>query len=490
MPDTAFPGLVTGALLMLTLLVLMGSERARRRSRADARRLEGLLQAEAARSEAARLDATRRLREAEARLAAIFDSAPCALALTRMSDGAYLDANPAWEQLFGLDRHAIRHRSALELGLWVNLADRQRIYERLADHDTILQRETQLNRPSHADVLTCLISGRLLYIDGQDCALWTVMDITELRRAQRHIEELNRTLEQRVTDRTAELRATLEALHHTQEELVRQDRMAALGSLVAGIAHELNTPIGNSVTIATTLAANAREIRDEHAAGKLRRSRFDGHLESTLDATGLLMRSLVRAEELVRSFKQVAVDRTSEQRRRFELGGFLHEMAITLSPMFKNSPYALEITPTEPLELDSYPGALGQIFTNLVDNALLHAFDGRARGHIRITSRRVGATRVEIRFDDDGNGIPAANLRRIFDPFFTTRLGKGGSGLGLHIVYNLATGLLGGRIEVDSTPGAGSRFVLTLPDTAPQAPAAPPPVPATRLNFEAVGPII
>ena len=182
-------------------------------------------------------------------------AAPCALALTRMSDGAYLDANPAWEQLFGLDRHAIRHRSALELGLWVNLADRQRIYERLADHDTILQREIQLNRPSHADVLTCLISGRLLYIDGQDCALWTVMDITELRRAQHHIEELNRTLEQRVTDRTAELRATLEALHHTQEELVRQDRMAALGSLVAGIAHELNTPIGNSVTIATTIKA-------------------------------------------------------------------------------------------------------------------------------------------------------------------------------------------------------------------------------------------
>ena len=485
MPATAAPGLVTGAALLLALLALMFSERARRRSRADARRLEALLQAESAHRQAADLDASRRLQEAEARLTAIFDSTPCALSLTRMNDGLYLNANPAWEQLFGLDRWQIRNRSALELGLWVNPDDRRQIYEHLARHGDITQREVQLNRPGRAGIATCLISGRLLRIDEQDCALWAVVDITELRRARQDIEALNQTLEQRVAERTAALSAALETLRHTQEELVRQDSMAALGSLVAGVAHELNTPIGNGVTLATTLAANAREIHEEHAAGRLRRGRFDSHLETTLEATGLLMRSLIRAEELVRSFKQVAVDQTSEQRRRFELGGFLHEMTLTLSPMFKNGPHVLEIAPAEAMEFDSYPGALGQIFTNLVGNALLHAFDGRERGLIRVTPRRVGAHTVEIRFDDDGNGIPAANLRRIFDPFFTTRLGKGGSGLGLHIVYNLATGLLGGRIEVDSTPGKGSRFVLTLPCTAPQA--LPP---AGMLNFEDIGPII
>ena len=442
----------------------------------------------------AELAASRKLTESEARFAAIFNSAPCALSLTRMNDHRHVDANPAWEQLFGLDRHAVRNRSAVELGLWVDLDEQRAFHASIAGNEHIIQREVRLHLPGHRGIATCLISGRLLAVDGEQCALWSVVDITELRRIQRDIEELNRTLEQRVADRTAELSSALDALRQTQEELIRNDKMAALGSLVAGIAHELNTPIGNSVTLATTLAANARQLGEQHATGRLRRSSFDSHLEATLEATSLLVRSLSRAEELVRSFKQVAVDQTSEQRRRFELGDFLHEMAITLSPMFKNSPYVLEIAPIEALEMDSYPGALGQIFTNLLSNALLHAFDGRHHGLIRVVPRQLEPGWVEIRFDDDGNGIPATNLRRIFDPFFTTRLGKGGSGLGLHIVYNLATRLLGGRVDVDSSPGRGSSFVLTLPCTAPAGTTEPPLQPeAARpgpLNFEDVGPII
>lgn len=442
----------------------------------------------------AELAAIHKLTESEARFAAIFNSAPCALSLTRMSDRGHVDANPAWEHLFGLDRHAVRDQSAIQLGLWVDLDEQRAVYARIASNAHVTQREVRLNLPGRRGIATCLISGRLLNVDGEECALWSVVDITELRRIQADIEDLNRTLEQRVAARTNELSSALDTLRQTQEELIRSDKMAALGSLVAGVAHELNTPIGNSVTIATTLAANAVEIGAQHAAGRLRRRDFDEHLEVTREATGLLVRSLSRAEELVRSFKQVAMDQSSEQRRRFELGGFLHEMAITLSPMVKNSPYVLEITPIEALEMDSYPGALGQIFTNLLSNALLHAFDGRRHGHIRVTPRHTAPGWVEIRFDDDGNGIPAANLPRIFDPFFTTRLGKGGSGLGLHIVYNLATRMLGGRVEVDSAPGRGSSFVLTLPCTAPAGtpdnalqPEAGKPRP---LNFEDVGPII
>lgn len=442
----------------------------------------------------AELAAIRRLTESEARFAAIFNSAPCALSLTRMSDRGHVDANPAWEQLFGLDRHAVRDQSAIQLGLWVDLDEQRAVYARIASNEHVTQREVRLNLPGRQGIATCLISGRLLNVDGEECALWSVVDITELRRIQADIEDLNRTLEQRVAARTTELSSALDTLRQTQEELIRSDKMAALGSLVAGVAHELNTPIGNSVTIATTLAANAVEIGAQHAAGRLRRRDFDEHLEVTREATGLLVRSLSRAEELVRSFKQVAMDQTSEQRRRFELGGFLHEMAITLSPMVRNSPYVLEIAPLEALEMDSYPGALAQIFTNLLSNALLHAFDGRRHGNIRVTPRHTGPGWVEIRFDDDGNGIPAANLPRIFDPFFTTRLGKGGSGLGLHIVYNLATRILGGRVEVDSAPGRGSSFVLTLPCTAPAGAtenALRPEADTPRtLNFEDVGPII
>lgn len=436
-----------------------------------------------------------RLQESQAKFATIFNSAPCALALTRIADRVYLDANPAWEKLFGLGREVVVSRTTGELGFWVDPETYDAIYASLATGDVLQQQEVRLRVPGRNEIATCLISARRLPINHEDCALWSLVDITELRRIQAHIEELNQSLEARVTERTAELTAALETLRHTQEELVRSEKLAALGSLVAGIAHELNTPIGNSVTIATTLAASTEELAREHAAGALRRSSFDHFTHNARSATDLLMRSLLRAEELVRSFKQVAVDQTSEQRRRFDLGEVLHEMAITLSPMLKNTPYTLELASTESISMDSYPGPLGQVLTNLVSNALQHAFDGLEHGHIVVTTRPVGNDKVEIEFADDGVGIPHANLRRIFDPFFTTRLGRGGSGLGLHIIYNLVTCVLGGNITVFSTPGTGCRFVLTLPLTAPaspgdgQAPGTDPNL-DVRLNFEHEGPII
>jgi len=435
------------------------------------------------------------LQESQAKFATIFNSAPCALALTRIADRIYLDANPAWEKLFGLGREVVVNRSTGELGFWVEPATYDAIYASFATGDVLQQQEVRLRVPGRNEIATCLISARRLAINHEDCALWSLVDITELRRIQAHIEELNQSLEARVTERTAELSTALETLRHTQEELVRSEKFAALGSLVAGIAHELNTPIGNSVTIATTLAARTEELAREHAAGALRRSSFDNFTHNARSATDLLMRSLLRAEELVRSFKQVAVDQTSEQRRRFDLGEVLHEMAITLSPMLKNTPYTLELVSTDSISMDSYPGPLGQVLTNLVSNALQHAFDGLEHGHIVVTTRPAGKDKVEIEFADDGVGIPSANLRRIFDPFFTTRLGRGGSGLGLHIVYNLVTCVLGGNISVFSTPGAGSRFVLTLPLAAPANPGDGP-APGTgpnvdmQLNFEHYGPII
>ncbi|GLT22626.1 hypothetical protein GCM10007933_20860 [Zoogloea oryzae] len=435
------------------------------------------------------------LHDSQNKFSTIFNSAPFALALTRISDRTYLDANPAWERLFDCPRDEIINRTSGELGCWLDPADYDDLYGCFATSDVVGQREVRLRPIGRPGIANCLVSARRLRVRDEDCALWSMVDISELRRVQAHIEDLNQSLELRVAERTAELTKALGILHQTQEELVRSEKMAALGSLVAGIAHELNTPIGNSVTVASTLAARTDDLISAYSTGKLRRTDFDRFTQGTRQAVDLLMRSLLRAEELVRSFKQVAVDQTSEQRRRFELNEVLREMAITISPMFKHGDFTLDVLETAPFTLDSYPGPLGQIFTNLVTNALLHAFEGLPRGSITVTPRVMDEDSVQIEFADDGRGIPLADQRRIFDPFFTTRLGRGGTGLGLHIVYNLVTQVLGGRITVHSSPGNGTRFVLALPRTAPargegQTAADAAASPGPGLNFDDLGPII
>lgn len=436
-----------------------------------------------------------RLQDSQLKFATIFDTAPFALALTRLADRTYIDANPAWERLFGYPRENIIGHTSRELGCWDDGEDYDAMYAGVANDHALEQREVRLrphDRPN--TVVNCVVSGRRLRVGGDDCALWSMVDISELRRVQAHIEELNQNLERRVSERTVELTRALEILRQTQEELIRREKMAALGSLVAGIAHELNTPIGNSVTVATTFAARTEELVRAYTNGQLRRADFDGYTHDARRAVDLLMASLTRAEELVRSFKQVAIDQTSELRRHFELNEVLHEMAVTLSPMFKNRQIVLQVIQTGPIAVDSYPGALGQIFTNLVSNALLHAFEDRSEGRITVTPRLLDADTLQVEFMDDGRGITAADQRRIFDPFFTTRLGLGGTGLGLHIVYNLVTQVLGGRISVHSAPDAGTHFVLTLPRVAPAHPDAPSGLMAPGLplplNFEDVGPII
>jgi len=434
------------------------------------------------------------LQESQAKFSRIFASAPVATSLTRLADRTHVDANPAWENLFGLERSAVLTRSTGELGFWVDTEVYDDLYARIARDEVVAQQEVRIRPRGRDEIATCLVSGCRLRINGEDCGLWSLVDISELRRIQGHIEELNEGLERRVAERTAELQSALETLHQARDELVRSEKLAALGALVAGIAHELNTPIGNSITVATTLAARTEEMAREFASGGLRRSSFDAFMENTREAGELLMRSLQRAQELVRSFKQVAVDQSSENRRPFELGEMLHEIAVTLGPMLKGSHYTLDIAPAEALQMDSYPGALGQILTNLNSNALTHAFAGRPDGHIAVTTQ-AGPDSVRISITDNGNGIDSASLQRIFDPFFTTRLGKGGSGLGLYIVYNLVTRTLGGQIDVQSTPGTGTRFTLALPCTAPADGAhenamAIPVHDRAPLNFEDFGPII
>jgi signal transduction histidine kinase len=242
-----------------------------------------------------------------------------------------------------------------------------------------------------------------------------------------------------------------------------------LGSLVAGIAHELNTPIGNSLMVASTLVDQTKTLTAAYAAGNgLKRTALEGYFQDAAKAGDILVRNLYRAANLVTSFKQVAVDQTSSQRRVFSLAEVISEILLTLWPTLKRTAFVFEQNIPEDLTLDSYPGPLGQVITNLVNNALVHGLEGRAAGTVSLSAARNLDGSIELTVKDDGNGIPAANLGRIFDPFFTTKLGAGGSGLGLNITHNIVTGVLGGRVRVFSEVGHGTTFVLTLPSVAPQ----------------------
>ena len=256
-------------------------------------------------------------------------------------------------------------------------------------------------------------------------------------------------------------------LKDAQTQLVSQEKLAALGALMAGVAHELNTPIGNSLLIASTMQQKAEDLERLLAGPGLRRSDLGAFLADARQAAGLVMRGLSNAADLVNSFKQVAVDRTTEQRRVFDLQQVAHEIIATMMNRIRASGHHIEFDIPDRIIMDSYPGPFGQVVTNLINNALLHAFDQVEGGKMWLSARAAPQGRVRIVFRDNGGGIPAEHRQRIFDPFFTTKLGQGGSGLGLSISYNIVSSLLGGQIGVGAE-GNGASFTLDLPLMAPQ----------------------
>jgi len=420
------------------------------------------------------------LRASEKKFSAIFHSSPVALSVSSVGDGKYtiLDINEAWERQFGMMREAIIGRDNRESQFWIEQEDCDTVLAAVEQGGEI-QRYEAWRRRGDGDFMLCEISARLFEVANERLLLMAEEDITEKRKIEMEIRELNISLESRVEERTAELKAAngelstaLDNLKLAQNELLRSEKLAALGSLVAGVAHELNTPIGNSVMVASTLNQQTTGINQSLTSG-LKRSMLETYLNDASNATDIILRNLNRAAELIASFKQVAVDQTSSQRRQFTLEEVVSEIVVTLRPTLRKTPYTIEYEIPQGIRMDSFPGPLGQVITNLINNAILHGFDGGPQGKITIEARQLNERQTELKLRDDGKGIEAANLGRIFDPFFTTKLGKGGSGLGLNIVYSIVTGVLGGDITVDSEVGKGSTFNLILPKVAPTITVVP-----------------
>ncbi|HVX78751.1 MAG TPA: PAS domain S-box protein [Bradyrhizobium sp.] len=302
----------------------------------------------------------------------------------------------------------------------------------------------------------------LLDAEGEIERIVTVaLDIGERKRGE---------LEMRKAKDAAE--AALRNLRETQNSLIEAEKLAALGRLVAGVAHEVNNPVGISLTVASSLERKTAIFASEVERGDLRRSRLNDFLQTSRDASAQLVANLNRAAELIQSFKQVAADRNYSDQRTFDLGDLTEQVVMSLRPGLRKHHLTLNVNCQPNLAMNSYPGPYGQVLTNLFLNSVAHAFPDGKPGMVHIDVREYGEDNVEVVFADNGCGMSLDVRRRAFDPFFTTRRDQGGTGLGLHIVYSIVTTRLGGRLDLDSEPGKGTRIRMILPRTAPLEQAA------------------
>ncbi len=300
---------------------------------------------------------------------------------------------------------------------------------------------------------------------GQLCDNFNDM-IADVDCRDKEVLKARRELELRVCEvdvSNRELSGTLQRLKQTQQQLINTEKMASLGALVAGVAHEINTPIGVGVTAASTLQANTADAKRSYENGVLTQSALQLYWEQSLTASKMILGNLERAAGLIQSFKRVAVDQSNSEVRRFNLGEYLGEVMQSLYPQVKKAGLSYQLDCDQDLMVCSYPGAVSQIVTNLVMNAISHAFPNGESGHLHLKVWASESGEIALQFSDDGRGIPAEHLARVCDPFFTTKRGSGGSGLGLHIVYNLVTQQLCGRINIDSEVGKGSCVSLFFP---------------------------
>jgi signal transduction histidine kinase len=298
--------------------------------------------------------------------------------------------------------------------------------------------------------------------DGEIENIVTVaLDICERKRSE---------LEMRKAKDAAE--AALRNLRETQNSLIEAEKLAALGRLVAGVAHEVNNPVGISLTVASSLERKIAMFAEEVGRGELRRSSLNEFIDSNRDAASQLVANLNRAAELIQSFKQVAADRNYSDQRVFDLADLTEQVVMSLKPGLRKQNLALSVDCDPDLIMNSFPGPYGQVLTNLFFNSVAHAFPNGGAGAVKIKVKQLGDDHVEILFTDNGCGMSPDVRKRAFDPFFTTRRDQGGTGLGLHIVYSIVTSRLGGRINLSSHPGEGTRIQIILPRVAPMELAA------------------
>jgi len=369
-------------------------------------------------------------------------------------DRNIVDCNPSFNELVHIEKLQVINQPLSniikDLSLDTNLQNTQ-----IKGEMTVA---SHLGQNSGTIGMTLMYSSAPLF-DSQGNAQGHVIvlqDISERKRSEAKIQEARDSAEKALAD-----------LELAQDTLVQTEKLASLGRLVAGVAHEINTPIGSSVTVSSALLDRAKHFREEFENGQLKKSSLMVFIDGVEEAASLLNSSLTSAVHLVQNFKQVAADQTSTQRRTFDLKTVLEEVISTLVPRLKHTRHSISIDIKSGISLDSFPGPLGQVVTNFFTNAVNHAFTDEQAGTMLINAQLLPNDMIEIIFEDNGKGIPADLQKKVFDPFFTTKMGEGGTGLGLNLVHNITVKILGGTLTLQSSEGQGTKFIVTIPKVAP-----------------------
>lgn len=391
--------------------------------------------------------------------------------------GAYIFVNKAFECLYGYTLAQVRHKTDFDF-----LPEPEAQYFANRDQEAIRAGKPTVSEAAQVNELTGTtehfetIKTPVFDKDGQLIGLLGIgRNVTQRKNAEDALLAANQSLEARVVERTRELataneriQQALEHLNLTQHELVQGEKLASLGRLVAGLSHELNTPIGSAYTVASTLIDHARSMQSKFDSGKIKRSEMAVFIQNALHGASLVESTLRHANELIGNFKQVSVDQASSRRREFDLASTVDEVLSALAVSFKGSGIQLVSSVPRQIILDSFPGMLTQILINVIDNARAHAFEPGSAGTVKISARDLGAL-VELAVQDNGIGIAKELQGKVFDPFFTTRLGTGGSGIGLSIVHSLVTQGLEGSVRLKSAAGAGCKFTFVIPKSVTRA---------------------
>lgn len=309
---------------------------------------------------------------------------------------------------------------------------------------------------------------KALRVGAWDYIIKPVQDMTVLLHAvERSLERSSLIMEKELYRKSLEelntkLVNSLDTLEKTKDKLVQSEKMASLGGLVAGVAHEINTPVGIAVTAASFIRDKTRDIQELYNSGNLKKSSLESYLKNMDEVSLAILMNMERAATLIKSFKQVSVDQTVEEKRTFNFKIYLQDVLITLKPTYLNKGCTIDLQCADDLEIFSYPGAYSQIISNLVINSIVHGFKNKSGGKITIIIELNGSDLI-IRYRDNGVGMAPEELNRVFDPFYTTMRGQGGTGLGMSIVFNIVTQTLGGVIDCTSVPGAETEFVIIVP---------------------------